>query len=445
MCSNNSDSMTNQCKISLGIFWSRVTCTCFNLLDRVVAWVATRDSFFLTIYNEKGTIRTAGTRQSGFNFPGPSFFPVDGEFFGADGEHSTDQPETATTRRFLPNFSRQASQWVISPFHPSYKWLTPRQTSGGIDISMDTNTSVTTGAVVAAVAVNASVPLQINEQHMAVDPITSKQRGLRIGGSRSTLISRLTGIPATAPAPAAVDSTQEGAETVDLTIRDSMGRLPFYLTPESIKQIMATINEGENYTLCRLSQLARVCSIMRNILNDRLTHGVRKWGQIFLGSSWHEMEHASSLGVGKFDYNEKKPNCGLPKLGTSEEWWRRLAHVFQGQRRVYQHFYTSLYKEQPHLLQWEQRSLFLRTRETSRIRQAVVLLNHREQKQNGRSIEKRRDGQSIPISMIWNTIGKVDFVVGSTSSQFKEGWRPISPSVSQSTATKEREQHQGPN
>ncbi|PRP73344.1 hypothetical protein PROFUN_16806, partial [Planoprotostelium fungivorum] len=159
----------------------------------------------------------------------------------------------------------------------------------GIDISMDTNTSVTTGAVVAAVAVNASVPLQINEQHMAVDPITSKQealrpdcttdlndlsipalkerchqrglqisgshstlisrltgicltyhsstpslqnsttdlndlsipalkercrqRGLRIGGSRSTLISRLTGIPVTAPAPAAVDSTQEGAET----------------------------------------------------------------------------------------------------------------------------------------------------------------------------------------------------------------------------------------
>ncbi|PRP74234.1 hypothetical protein PROFUN_16240, partial [Planoprotostelium fungivorum] len=35
---------------------------------------------------------------------------------------------------------------------------------------------------------------------------------------------------------------------------------------------------------------------------------------------------------------------------------------------------------------------------------------------------------------------QVNFVVGSTSSQFKEGWRPISPSVSHN-----RQQHQGPN
>ncbi|PRP75474.1 hypothetical protein PROFUN_10652 [Planoprotostelium fungivorum] len=117
-----------------------------------------------------------------------------GEFFGADGKHSTDQPETATSRQFLPNFSQQASQ---HRHLNGYKHLPHNRCS----------------------RCSRSVPPQINKQHMAVDPITSKQealrpdcttdlndlsipalkerchqRGLQISGSHSTLISRLTGI-----------------------------------------------------------------------------------------------------------------------------------------------------------------------------------------------------------------------------------------------------------
>ncbi|PRP84886.1 hypothetical protein PROFUN_07540 [Planoprotostelium fungivorum] len=156
--------------------------------------------------------------------------------------------ETSNSRRVLPNFSRQASQRVISPFNhtnDSYHGRRLRRRLSDPDSTTDLN--------------DLSI-LDLKER--------CRQRGLRIGGSHSTLITRLTGIPMTASAPAAVDSTQEGAETetVDLTIRDSMGRLPFY--------IMATINEGENYTLCGLSQLAR------------------EMGQIFLGNQRRRLDPA---------------------------------------------------------------------------------------------------------------------------------------------------------
>ncbi|PRP73759.1 hypothetical protein PROFUN_16654 [Planoprotostelium fungivorum] len=315
------------------------------------------------------------------------------------GDHSSGRSETATSKQFLPNFSRQASRQagvkttgthIILPLLSFRLHLIdisisldsilhrldtpPFRPIIDIDISMATKTSVTTGAAVAVAAANTLRPTQINEQHMAVDPIPSnqeflrsdittdmndlsipalkercRQRGLRIGGSRSALISRLTGIPV---APPAASDPAGGAE----------------LTSESIQRIMATMSEGENNTLCRLSQLARMCSIMRNILQNRLTHGVRKWGRLFLGAcalddfrflmardgtcikSWTRKIStpfdgkwiSSTRWYFRFEYNEKKPNCGLPKLGSTDEWWYRLAHVFQGQRSVYQHYYTSL-------------------------------------------------------------------------------------------------------
>ncbi|PRP85706.1 hypothetical protein PROFUN_06540 [Planoprotostelium fungivorum] len=170
----------------------------------------------------------------------------------------------------------------------------------------------------------------------------------RIGGSRAQIISRLTGL--------SLKEAQEalGAVTITekkgLTDNDGFGEMKMKMSRAEVATFSKKIQaEPEMKRMCQLWEAMRVAEAVRGTLHDRLTHGTRKYGQLFLGSCspdvWRWLMVRDELlaeayqmsetvmfdGEPKkiitccyrFVLDEKRANCGLPKFGTEETWWLR--------------------------------------------------------------------------------------------------------------------------